>query len=171
MTATLTGYTDVDRLFRELWTGRATRPAARRETDGFSPAADVYRDGDDLVARFDLPGVDPQTDVSVEVQGRRLVVSGERKDVRAAASDAPTDAHRVRETRYGTFRRVVTLPRAASGEDVTARYDAGVLAVTVGGVLAGPTTHKVTVETGAAPVVEAPVGETPADAAPVATEG
>ncbi len=168
MTATLTGYTDVDRLFRDLWTGRSTRPAARRETDGFSPAADVYRDGQDLVARFDLPGIDPQTDVSVEVQGRRLVVAGERQDARATGPDAPVDAQRVRETRYGSFRRVVTLPRAASGEDVTARYDAGVLTVTVGGVLAGPATHKVTVETGAAPVVEAPASGEIDDAPEVA---
>jgi len=154
MTATLTGYADVDRLFRDLWTGRATRPSARPDTEGFSPTADVYRDGEDLVARFDLPGIDPQTDVSVEVQGRRLVVSGERKDARATGSAGHSDKQRVRETRYGSFRRVVTLPRAASGEDVTARYDAGVLTVTVGGVLAGPTTHRVAVETGAAPVVE-----------------
>jgi hypothetical protein len=48
----------------------------------------------------------------------------------------------------------VALPRAASGDDVTARYDAGVLTVTVGGVLAGPATHRVAVQTGAAPVVE-----------------
>ncbi|MGC5167419.1 Hsp20/alpha crystallin family protein [Luteimicrobium sp. DT211] len=155
MTATLTGYTDVDRLFRDLWTGRPVRTADRREADGFSPAADVYRDGDDLVARFDLPGIDPAEDVSVEVQGRRLVVSGERKDARAHDADGAADTPRVRETRYGSFRRGVTLPRAASGDDVTARYDAGVLAVTVGGVLAGPTTHRVTVETGAAPVVAA----------------
>jgi HSP20 family protein len=154
MTATLTGFTDVDRLVRDLWTARTTRPTARSEADGFSPAADVYRDGDDLVARFDLPGIDPQADVSVEVQGRRLVVSGERKDARANGADGPSDAQRVRETRYGSFRRVVTLPRAASGDDVTARYDAGVLTVAVGGVLAGPTTHRVAVETGSATVVE-----------------
>ncbi|MFC8731833.1 Hsp20/alpha crystallin family protein [Luteimicrobium sp. NPDC057192] len=165
MTATLTGYTDVDRLFRDLWAGRATRPAARREADAFSPAADVYRDGDDLVARFDLPGVDPKTDVSVEVQGRRLVVSGERKDARTTGPDA----QRVRETRYGSFRRVVTLPRAASGEDVVARYHAGVLTVTVGGVLAGPTTHKVTVETDDEPAAAEPTA-TAADEAPEAPQ-
>jgi len=149
MTTTRTGFTDVDRLVRDLWTTRTARPAARPET-GFSPAADVYRDGDDLVARFDLPGVDPASDVSVEVQGRRLVVSGERKDTRTDSAEGA----RVRETRYGSFRRVVTLPRTASGEDVSARYDAGVLTVTVGGVLAGPATHRVTVESGPAPVVE-----------------
>jgi HSP20 family protein len=162
MTATLTGFTDVDRLVRDLWTAGPTRPAARPSAAGFSPAADVYRDGDDLVARFDLPGVDPATDVSVEVQGRRLVGSGERKDTRAPGAEGS----RVRETRYGSFRRVVTLPRAASGEEVTARYDAGVLTVTVGGVLAGPATHRVTVESGPAPVVEQAAPETQAEQAP-----
>ena len=66
-----------ERLVRQLW----TRPSgAGVAPTGFAPAADVYREGDDLVARFDLPGVDPERDVTVELEGRRLVVRGERLD-------------------------------------------------------------------------------------------
>lgn len=155
-----------DRLVRDLW----TRPAPVART-GYAPAADVYRDGDDLVARFDLPGVDPERDVTVELEGRRLVVRGERRDQRVvetpadadgpdAASDAPAEGEsedaraetvekpagrRIREVRFGEFRRTVTLPKTADADAVRASYDAGVLAVTVAGVFAGRTPQRIEV--------------------------
>jgi HSP20 family molecular chaperone IbpA len=155
MPATLTTPFDTERLFRDLWTGRVVRPAGRGIVDGFTPAADVYRDGDDIVARFDLPGVDPVDDVTVEVEGRKLVVSGTRRDGRTTDADGHTERQRVREVRFGAFRRVVTLARAASAENVSARYDAGVLEVTVAGVFTGTAPQRITVTTGAPAVVQA----------------
>ncbi|WP_277212115.1 Hsp20/alpha crystallin family protein [Isoptericola croceus] len=105
--------------------------------------ADVYRDGEDLVARFDLPGIDPAEDVTVEVVGRKLVVRGERKDHRT--EDA--EGRRFSEVRYGEFRRVVPLPKAVDGDAVRASYDAGVLTVRVGGVFAGTTPQRIEVTT------------------------
>jgi HSP20 family molecular chaperone IbpA len=35
---------------------------------GFSPAAEVVKDGDDAVVRVELPGVDVEKDVNVEVE-------------------------------------------------------------------------------------------------------
>src|SRR5690606_20402018 len=84
-----------ERVVRQLWTRPAGAPVART---GFAPAADVYRDGEDLVARFDLPGVDPERDVTVELEGRRLVVRGERRDQRiteAPAAEAVSDGEAV----------------------------------------------------------------------------
>ncbi|WP_265521601.1 Hsp20/alpha crystallin family protein [Oerskovia flava] len=141
MTATLTTpLVDVDRALR-LWTARSAAAS-----DGYSPAADVYQDGEDLVARFDLPGIDPAQDVTVEVEGRKLVVRGERKDQRTEESEG----RRVREVRFGEFRRVVTLPRTAEADAVRAAYDAGVLTITVAGVYAGTTPQRIEVTTNAA---------------------
>ncbi|MFJ1511497.1 Hsp20/alpha crystallin family protein [Cellulosimicrobium funkei] len=151
-----------ERLVRQLW----TRPSgAGVAPTGFAPAADVYREGDDLVARFDLPGVDPERDVTVELEGRRLVVRGERRDqrvVEAPADEASDDAEqaeastdeaaevapagrRVREVRFGEFRRTVTLPKTAEADAVRASYDAGVLTVTVAGVFAGRAPQRIEV--------------------------
>ncbi|PSK98233.1 HSP20 family molecular chaperone IbpA [Haloactinopolyspora alba] len=127
MSRTLVPYTDVDRLFRSFW----DVPAARAAT--YAPAADVSRDGDDLVARFDLPGIDPEQDVTVELEGRKLVVRGERQDTR----EQDGDGRRVREVRYGGFRRIVTLPGVVDPAAVSATYDAGVLTVTVAGAYSG----------------------------------
>ncbi|MBN0040534.1 Hsp20/alpha crystallin family protein [Cellulosimicrobium cellulans] len=155
-----------ERVVRQLWTRPVGTPVAR---SGYAPAADVYREGDDLVARFDLPGVDPERDVTVELEGRRLVVRGERRDQRvveapaAEAADgeqpeagtdgASTDeaaevapaGRRVREVRFGEFRRTVTLPKAAEADAVRASYDAGVLTVTVAGVFAGRAPQRIEV--------------------------
>lgn len=158
-----------ERIVRQLWTRPVSAPAAR---SGYAPAADVYREGDDLVARFDLPGVDPERDVTVELEGRRLVVRGERRDQRvveapaaetsetaegeqpeAATDEADTDetaevaptGRRVREVRFGEFRRTVTLPKSADADAVRASYDAGVLTVTVAGVFAGRAPQRIEV--------------------------
>ncbi|SEF16660.1 Hsp20/alpha crystallin family protein [Jiangella alba] len=138
MSTTLAPFADVDRLFRTFWDA----PVTAGSTKGFAPAADLAREGDDLVARFDLPGIDPENDVTVEVEGRRLVVRGERKDVR----DENGTGRRVREVRYGSFRRTVALPVAADPSAVSASYDAGVLTVTVSGVYAGTSPTRIEVQ-------------------------
>ena len=47
---------------------------------GFRPAAEIAKDGDDAVVRVELPGVDVEKDVNVEVDKGRLVIHGERRD-------------------------------------------------------------------------------------------
>src|SRR5690625_7734985 len=49
---------------------------------GFNPAAETLRDGADAVIRLELPGVDIESDVQVEVTGGRLQIRGERRDQR-----------------------------------------------------------------------------------------
>ena len=96
---------------------------------GFTPAAEVVRDGDDAVVRLELPGLDPAADVTVEVDRGRLVVRGERRDERADEAGGRT----VREVRYGSFRRSFGLPTHVGADAVSASYDAGVLSVRVTG--------------------------------------
>lgn len=117
----------------------------RSAAEGPVPAADVYREGEDLVARLDLPGVNPADDITVEVEGRKLVVRGERKDQRSEESEG----RRISEVRFGAFRRTVSLPRSVDGDTVRASYDAGVLTVTVPGVFAGTTPQRIEITTAA----------------------
>lgn len=114
-------------------------------TEGIVPAADVYREGEDLVARIDLPGIDPADDITVEVEGRKLVVRGERKDQRSEESEG----RRISEVRFGAFRRTVTLPKTVDGDVVRASYDAGILTVTVPDVFTGTTPQRIEVTTAA----------------------
>ena len=119
-------------------------PQATEARSGFSPAAESYRDGDDAVVRLELPGVDVTSDVNVEVVGGRLVISGERKDLRAEE----TESERVSGFRYGAFKKAFRLGRNVTGEQVSASYDAGVLTVRVAGVYAEVPGQKIEITTG-----------------------
>src|SRR6187551_2328713 len=72
----------------------------------FTPAAELDRDGDDAIVRLALPGVDVDKDVTVEVHDGQLTVRGERRDERSE----DTAGRRLREVRYGAFRRTFDLP-------------------------------------------------------------
>lgn len=75
------------------------------------------------VLRAELPGIDPDEDVSLTVEGDHLTISGERRE------ETKEKGHR--EFHYGAFTRTVTLPAGAKAEDITATYTDGVLEVRV----------------------------------------
>lgn len=122
---------------------------------GFVPAIDAHRDGDDLVLQADLPGVDPENDVAVELSGRTLTVSGERRST--------TESSGLREVRYGSFSRTVTLPTEVDQEAISADYTNGVLKVTVPGAYAEEKPHRIQVSanSGDTTTVGAGQGEKP----------
>lgn len=119
-------------------------PTTDRRTGAFAPPAEVVREGDDAVVRLDLPGLDLERDVTVEVDRGRLVVRGERRDEREEA----TNGRLLREFRYGSFRRSFTLPEHVTAEALSASYDAGVLSVRVAGAYAGTEPRKIVVTAG-----------------------
>jgi HSP20 family protein len=132
-----------------------------RPAFGFTPAAEVTREGSDAVVRLELPGVDASKDVVVEVVDGRLVVKGERRDERASSEHGRT----IREVRYGSFRRAFALPAHVTGDAVTATYDVGVLTIRVAGAHAGVTGRRIAVTTGepTADAVEPAPVEVPAE--------
>lgn len=118
-------------------------------TAGFVPAAEVSRDGADAVVRLEVPGLDVDKDVTVEVERGRLVVRGERRDERT------DQGARRSEVRYGAFRREFGLPRHVTADAVSASYDAGVLSVRVAGAYAGTEARRIPVTSGTdTPAVE-----------------
>ncbi|GAA1738760.1 Hsp20/alpha crystallin family protein [Aeromicrobium alkaliterrae] len=135
-------FADFDAIVRSTFAGQPAETSA--EALAFTPTAETVRDGDDVVVRLDLPGVDVAEDVSVEVTNGRLVVAGERKDARAEESAGRS----VREVRYGRFRRSFGLPGHVGADAVSAHYDQGVLSVRVAGVYAGTEPTKITITAG-----------------------
>ena len=75
------------------------------------------------VIRAELPGLDPGNDIEVTVNGRILTIRAERRQ----QDNGPCRS----EFRYGSLARAVRLPARADAADVTARYDKGVLQVSV----------------------------------------
>jgi HSP20 family protein len=93
----------------------------------FVPTADVRTDGTDIVITLELPGVDNGSTVDVQLDGRRLVVSGRHADGRRTERNGFV----VRDIRSGTFHRTFSLPEGVTAEQISAEYDAGLLTVRI----------------------------------------
>lgn len=128
----------LDQLVRDFF-----GPASANEAfpSGFNPAAEVVKDGEDALVRLEIPGVDVDKDVKVELEGGRLVISGERRDEHAENSEGRT----LREVRYGSFQRSFAIPAHVKADAVEASYDAGVLSVRVKGAYAGATAQRISI--------------------------
>jgi HSP20 family protein len=83
---------------------------------------DFVRDGN-YVIRAELPGIDPEKDVTVTVGGGILTIKAERRE--EAIGKHHSEFH------YGTFSRSVTLPASADENHIEATSSHGVLEVTV----------------------------------------
>jgi HSP20 family protein len=148
---------DFDELVRRTWGGPRGTAAS-----GFVPPVEMITDGSDVLVRLELPGIDVDRDVEVEVHDGLLTVSGQRdSDVTEQSDD-----HKilVREHRYGSFRREFALPPGVSGDDVTAHYDQGILEIRITGVAQPePKPQRVEVtkrsEAGGRQVIEGSVGD------------
>ncbi len=92
----------------------------------WAPAMDVWETDNDIVYAFDLPGI-PKETVSIEFEDGALTVSAERERSHEVAADR---LYRF-ERRYGSFSRTIGLPRGVAEDQISARYDNGVLEVHV----------------------------------------
>ncbi|WP_193605223.1 Hsp20/alpha crystallin family protein [Nocardioides dongkuii] len=80
-------------------------------------------EGDRRIIRADIPGVDPQRDIQLSVDGGMLHLRGERRAEKR-------ERHRT-EIRYGSFARVIPLPPGTRAQDISADYVDGVLTVSM----------------------------------------
>jgi HSP20 family protein len=126
--AMLTRYDPFRDLFRfseEVARGLDDRLGIRGgESMGWTPACDIYEDGEELTLRFELAGVDPK-DVEIRFENGVLTLRGERRLEKEAKKDA---YHRI-ELQYGAFTRSFSLPASVDAEKIRAESKNGVLSV------------------------------------------
>jgi HSP20 family protein len=84
-----------------------------------------FVDGDQLVIRAEMPGLDPDKDVDIQVMDHGLRIRAERRQ----ASEKTEKGGYRSEFHYGSFSRTVPLPAGAAQEDVKATYKDGILEV------------------------------------------
>ena len=114
---------EIEELFADLW--QVPRFSALRRC--FRPNVDSFHTDDphELTVVIELPGVDPQS-LSLVVGERTLVVSGERPRPEAAGR-----VYQQMEIEYGPFRRQVRLPEDVDPERAQARFERGIVTVTL----------------------------------------
>jgi len=94
------------------------------ESVGWTPSCDIYEDGDEIVVRAELAGVEPK-DVEIRYENGVLTLTGERK---LEMAETRENYHRV-ELSYGTFTRSFVLPVSVDAEKIRAESKNGVLVV------------------------------------------
>ena len=92
----------------------------------WAPVMDVWETDDEIVYAFDLPGI-PKESVSIEFENGVLTVSAERERSQEVSADR---LYRF-ERRYGSFSRTIGLPQGVVEDQISARFDNGVLEVHV----------------------------------------
>ena len=109
-----------------------TRTMVVLSEPGWRPDTDVYETATSIVIVADLAGVGDD-DFEILLFEDALVIEGQR-------TVPPVDAraiYRVAAIRQGPFRIAIGLPGPVDPDNVSARYDAGLLRVTLGRTAAG----------------------------------
>jgi HSP20 family protein len=91
------------------------------------PLVNLSSDSNEAVLTAEIPGVDP-SDLEISLSKGRLIIRGAVKE-RMPAGDGVT-CH-LRECPRGSFSRALMLPFEVEEDKISARYDKGVLAVTL----------------------------------------
>ena len=97
-----------------------------RATQNWVPVLDVWETDSEVVSAFDLPGVS-EDEIGIEVKDETLTVTASREKTEEAKDEG---FYRF-ERRYGTFARAVGLPQGVDQNQISARYENGVLEIRV----------------------------------------
>jgi HSP20 family protein len=90
------------------------------------PAVDIYEDGDDIVVKAEIPGVDLDN-IEVTVTDNVLLLRGEKQKQEEANEGEYYRSERV----YGAFVRGIPLPAETDAQKATANFNNGVLQVRI----------------------------------------
>jgi HSP20 family protein len=103
------------------------RPGNMPAQGGHAPLPlDVSETEDAYVVKASLPGVNPD-DVHITVHGDTLTISGESK----AEEEKKGEHWHLRERRFGSFQRSVSLATPVNSDQAQAGYENGVLTLTL----------------------------------------
>jgi HSP20 family protein len=112
----------MDRLFDDAF----TRPLSLRDGGGSTPAIDMYQTDNEVVVKAALPGFKAD-DVQINVTGEVLTIRGEMK----REEEQKEKSWHIREHRWGSFERSISLPTDVVSEKAQADFDNGVLTITL----------------------------------------
>jgi HSP20 family protein len=114
----------MNRMFNEQFRGAQGTDDEWALGGSWAPAVDIYEQGNDIVLKAELPGVDPK-DVDIRLENNVLSLRGQRKLENEVKRES---YHRV-ERSYGSFSRSFTLPSVVDQASIKAEFTDGVLKV------------------------------------------
>jgi len=111
---------DLDRFFGDI------EPVSAASERTWAPAVDIYEGEKEITLSADLPDMD-EKNIDIRVEEGQLTLRGERKFEK---DEEKENYHRV-ERSYGSFVRTFGLPDTVDPDGIKAKYDKGVLKVTL----------------------------------------
>lgn len=123
---------EMDRLFEETF-GSSAFPSlfGSGESEGSAlmlrPSVDIMEEDDKYRITVEVPGIN-EDDLQLSIDRDRMIISGEKRSEYEDRKEGRL--HRV-ERSYGHFQRVLSLPQDALGDKASARFEKGVLTISV----------------------------------------
>lgn len=127
---------DIDKMFEDFTQSfpsmldfdpfRGLSPAFDMKGAGIMPKVEVSEDKKAYEITAELPGVD-EADVNLTLHDDVLTFSGEKKSQR----DEKKKGYQVSERSYGSFRRSFRLPNDVDADQISAKFDKGVVTITL----------------------------------------
>jgi HSP20 family protein len=118
--------------FRDMWSMRSAMDwffenALTNFGSDWNPASwdlalDVAETDDEYLVKASIPGIEPD-DVEITYDANILTIKGETKK----DENIEDERYHLRERRYGSFSRSISLPGAIKPDQIEAIYDTGVL--------------------------------------------
>jgi HSP20 family protein len=134
---------EIEELFADLW--QVPRFAGTRR--GFRPNIDSFHTDEphELTVVVEVPGVDPGS-LDLVVGERMLVIAGERRRPKVDGGVS----YQQMEIEYGPFRRQIRLPENVDPKRARARYEHGVITISLPVTDAPTPRGRVSIEVGTA---------------------
>ncbi len=120
---------EMDRMMEDVF-GRRMRPWWREPWFGVdrievtAPSVDIFEEKDDIVVKAELPGIE-KDNVEVNLTDHTLTIKGEKKK----EEEVKEENYYRAERSYGSFLRVLDLPKDVHADKVKASFKNGVLEV------------------------------------------
>lgn len=93
-------------------------------TTGLAPDMDIYEEGNELVVKMELPGVNKR-DIDINISGDMLTVKAEKKEEEKTEGKTYCRSERC----FGQYSRSISLPFPVDSEKTNARFDSGLLEI------------------------------------------
>src|SRR5215217_6943024 len=131
---------EMDELFGDVLDRSGLAPHRR---GGFSPAVDVFYEGDPprAVVHAELAGIDID-EIGLEIEGRELVIAGHRRP----PGETEGRVYQQLEIDFGPFRRVIPLGADVVADEARATYRDGILRVELPLVSSEPRSRRVPID-------------------------
>ena len=90
------------------------------------PSVNISENKDGFGIQLAAPGMKKE-DFNVEIENNLIIISAEHKN----ETDKKDDNYSIREFNYSSFKRTFTLPKSADKTKIEAKYNAGILEVSI----------------------------------------